>query len=91
VHSYYLIAVHEEAGVACVREQLIADRSRLRYRDTSLPASSEATRTLPRTEPWVSAWLESFFRPISELLLDVEDEDGEQLARRGSKQMGEML
>jgi hypothetical protein len=33
------------------------------------------TRTLPRTESWVSAWLESFFRSTSELLLDVMDED----------------
>jgi hypothetical protein len=34
------------------------------------------TRTLPWTESWASAWLESFFRPTSELLLDVVDEDG---------------
>jgi hypothetical protein len=74
---YYLIAVHEEAGVECAHEQLIADRFRLRYRDTSLPASSEVTRSLPRIESWVSAWLESFFRPTSELLLDVVDEDEE--------------
>jgi hypothetical protein len=34
------------------------------------------TRTLLRTESWVSAWLKSFFRPTSEFLLDVVDEDG---------------
>jgi hypothetical protein len=33
------------------------------------------TRTLPRTESWVLAWLESFFRSTSELLLDDVDED----------------
>jgi hypothetical protein len=34
------------------------------------------TRTLPKTESWVAAWLEFFFRPISELLLDVVHEYG---------------
>jgi hypothetical protein len=58
---YYLIVVHEEAGVERAHVQLIADRFRLRYRDTSLPTSSEASRTLPRTESWVSSWLVSFF------------------------------
>jgi hypothetical protein len=74
--AYYLIAVHEEAGVECAHVPLIADRFRLRYRDTSLPASSDTTRTLPRTESWVPARLESFSRPTSELLLDVVAEDG---------------
>jgi hypothetical protein len=73
---YYLITVHEEAADECAHEQLIADRFSLRYRDTSLPASSEVTRTPPSTESWVSAWLESSFRPTSELLLDIVDEDG---------------
>jgi hypothetical protein len=63
-------------GDECAHGQLIVDRFRLRYRDTSLSTSSEMTRTLPRTESWVSAWLESFFRSTSELLLDVVDEDG---------------
>jgi hypothetical protein len=70
------IVVHEGEGDECAHEQLIADRFRLRCRDTSLPAFSEATRTLPRTESWVSAWLDSFFRPTSELLLNVVNEDG---------------
>jgi hypothetical protein len=78
---YYLIVVHEEAGDECAHAQLLEDRFRLRYRDTSLPASSKKTRTLPKTESWVAAWLEFFFRPTSELLLDVVDEDGGQLAR----------
>jgi uncharacterized protein YllA (UPF0747 family) len=78
----YLIAVHEEAGDECAHAQLITDRFRLRYRDTSLSTSSEKTRTLPKTKSWVAAWLEFFFRSTSELLLDGVDEDGEQLARR---------
>jgi hypothetical protein len=69
------IAVHEGAGDECAHEQLLADRFRLRYRGTSLSTSNEMTRTLPRTESWVSSWLESFFRPTSELLFDVVDED----------------
>jgi hypothetical protein len=73
---YYLIAVHEEAGDECAHAKLIADGLHLRYKDTSLPASSEMTRTLLRTESWVSAWLESCFRSTSELLLDVVDEEG---------------
>jgi hypothetical protein len=76
---YYLIAVHEEAGDECAHGQLIADRFHLQYRGTSLTMSSEMTRTLPRTEAWVSTWLESFFRSTPELLLDVVDEDGGQL------------
>jgi hypothetical protein len=66
-------------------EQLKADRFRLRYRDTSLSTSSEATRTLPKTESWVAAWLEFFFRSIPELLVDVVDEDGGQLTWRGTE------
>jgi hypothetical protein len=73
---YYLIAVHEEAGDGCAHEQPIVDRFRLQYRGTSTPASSEAARTLPRIESWVSASLEPCFRPTSEFLLDVVDEDG---------------
>jgi hypothetical protein len=62
VFPYYLIAVHEEAGDECAHVQPIADRFRLQYRDTSLSTSSETTRTLPKTESWVAAWLEFFFR-----------------------------
>jgi hypothetical protein len=82
---YYLIAVHEEAGDEGAHEQLIADRIRLRHRDTFLSTSSEMTQTLPKTESWVATWLEFFFRPTSELLLDVVDEDGGAacLARNG--------
>jgi hypothetical protein len=87
---YYLIAVHEEADDECAHAQLITDRFRLRYRDTSLPASSEMTQTLPWAESWVSTWLESFFRSTSELLLNAVDEDGGQLARRGTNQLGKM-
>jgi hypothetical protein len=78
---YYLIAIHEEAGDECAHAQLIADRFRLRYRDTSLSMSNEKTQTLPETESWAAAWLEFFFRSTSELLLDVGDEDGGQFAR----------
>jgi hypothetical protein len=81
---YYLIAVHEEAGDECAHAQLIADIIRLRYRDTSLSTSSETTRTLPKTESWVAAWLE-FYRSTPELLLDVVDEDGGQLVWRGTE------
>jgi hypothetical protein len=73
---YYLIVVHEEAGDECAHAQLIADIIRLRYRDTSLSTCSETTRALLKTESWVAAWLEFFFRSTSELLLDVGDEDG---------------
>jgi hypothetical protein len=73
---YYLIAVHEEAGVECAHVQLIADRFLLRYRDTCLPVSSDTTRTLPRIGSWVPTWLESFSWPTSELLLGVVAEDG---------------
>jgi hypothetical protein len=59
---YYLIAVHEEAGDECAHAPPIADINLLRYRDTSLSMSSETTRILPKTESWVAAWLEFFFR-----------------------------
>jgi hypothetical protein len=59
---YSLIVVHEEAGDEGAHAQLTADRFRLRYRGTSLSTSSEMTRTLPKTESWVAAWLEFFFR-----------------------------
>jgi hypothetical protein len=59
---YYLIVVHEEAGDECPHAPLIGDIILLRYRDTSLSTSSETTRTLPKTESWVAAWLEFFFR-----------------------------
>jgi hypothetical protein len=71
----YLNAVHEGAGDECAHEKLRADRFRLWCRDTSLPASSEATRTPPITESWIAAWLESFSWPTSELPLNVVSED----------------
>jgi hypothetical protein len=52
---YSLITVHEEAGDECAHGQLTADRFHLQYKDTSLPTSSEMTRTLPRTKSWLSA------------------------------------
>jgi hypothetical protein len=76
---YCLIAVHEGAGGECAHEQLIADKFHLRHRGTSIPVSSEATRTLLRTEAWVSAWCESLLRPTSEPFLDVANE-GEETA-----------
>jgi hypothetical protein len=82
---YYLIAIHKEADDECAHAQLIADIFHLRYRDTSLPTSSEKTRTLLKTESWVVAWHEFFFRSTSDLLLDVVDEDGGQLAWRGTE------
>jgi hypothetical protein len=59
---YYLIAVHEEAGDECAHAQLITDIILLRYKDTSLSMSSETTRALPKTESWMAALLEFFFR-----------------------------
>jgi hypothetical protein len=82
---YYLIAVHEEAGNECAHSQLIADINLLRYRDTSLSTSSEAFRSLLRAESWVATWLEFFFWSTPEHLLDVVDEDGGQLAWRGTE------
>jgi hypothetical protein len=74
--SYYLIAVHEEADDECAHAQLIADIILLRYRGTSLAMSSETTRALPKTESWVTAWLEFFFQSTLSFLLDVGDEHG---------------
>jgi hypothetical protein len=62
VLPYYLIAVHEEAGDECAHAQLIANKFHLQYRGTSLSTSNKKTRTLPKTESWVAAWLEFFFR-----------------------------
>jgi hypothetical protein len=59
---YHLIAVHEEAGDECAHAQLIEDIIRLRYRDTSLSTSSETNGALLKTESWVAACLEFFFR-----------------------------
>jgi hypothetical protein len=88
---YYLIVVHEEAGNECAHAQLIADIILLRYRDTSLSTSSRMTRTLPKTESWVAAWLEFFFRSTLSFSLTSGTKTEEQLARRGTEQMGEML
>jgi hypothetical protein len=64
-----LNAVHEEAGDECVHEKLRADKFRLRCRDTSPQASSEATRSTPGVEPCsvAPAWflLLIFFRASS--------------------------
>jgi hypothetical protein len=87
---YYLIAVHEEVGDECAHAQLIADIFCLRYRDTSLSMSSETTRTLPKTESWVAAWLEFFFRSTLSFFSTSGMKTEEQLARRGTEQMGEM-
>jgi hypothetical protein len=73
---YYLIVVHEEADDECAHAQLIADIILLRYRGTSLTMSSETTRALPKTESWVTAWLEFFFQSTLSFLLDVGDEHG---------------
>jgi hypothetical protein len=73
-----LNTVHEGAGDECEHEKLRADRFHMRCKYTSLLASSEATRTPPKTESWVAAWLEFFFRPTSELLLTIS-EDGDSL------------
>jgi hypothetical protein len=90
---YYLIVVLEEAGDECAHAQLIADRFRLRYRDTSLSTSSKTTRALPKTESWVAAWLEFFFQSTSELLLDVEDDNGRTAgsARNGTDGRGALV
>jgi hypothetical protein len=55
-----LNAIQEEAGDECAHEKRRADRFLPRCGDTSLPASSEATRTPPRTESWMAARLEFF-------------------------------
>jgi hypothetical protein len=82
---YYLITVHEEVGDECAHAQPVADIIRLRYRDTSLSTSNETTRTLPKTESWVTAWLEFFLRSTLELLLNIVDEDRGQLVWRGTE------
>jgi hypothetical protein len=61
VSFYYLIAVHEEADDECAHAQLRADIILLRYRGTSLTMSSETIRALPKTEPWVAAWIDFCF------------------------------
>jgi hypothetical protein len=61
VSSYYLIAVHEEADDECAHAQLRADIILLLYRGTSLTMSSETTRALPKTESWVTAWIDFCF------------------------------
>jgi hypothetical protein len=69
---YYLIAVHEEGDDECSHAQLIADIILLRYRGTSLTMSSETTRALPKTESWVAAWTDFFFRPTPSFFLTSE-------------------
>jgi hypothetical protein len=59
---YDLIAVREEADDECAYAQLKADIILLRCRGTSLTMSSETTRALPKTEPWVAAWIDFCFR-----------------------------
>jgi hypothetical protein len=88
---YYLIAVHEEAGDECVHAQLIAGIFRLRYRDTSLSMSSGTTRVLPKTESWVAAWLEFTFWSTLSFVSVLWMKTEEQLAQRGTEQMGEVL
>jgi hypothetical protein len=82
---YYLITVREEAGDECAHAQLIADIFRLRYRDTSLSMSSETTRTPLKTESWVAAWLEFFFRSTLSFSSTSGTKTEEQLAWRGTE------
>jgi hypothetical protein len=79
--SYYLIAVHEEADDECAHAQLLADIVRLRYRGTSLTMSSETTRSLPKTESWVVAWIDFWFRSTLSFTSMSGTNTGEQLAR----------
>jgi hypothetical protein len=88
---YSLIAVHEEAGDGGAHAQPIADIIRLRYRDTSLSMSIETTRALLKTESWVAAWLEFFFRSTLSFSSTLGTKTEEQLARQGTKQMVEVL
>jgi hypothetical protein len=81
VFPYYLIVVREEAGDECAHAQLLADIVRLRYRDTSLSMYSETTRTLPKTESWVAAWLEFFFQSTLSFFSMLWMKTEEQLAR----------
>jgi hypothetical protein len=85
VFPYYLIAVHEEAGDECAHAQPIADINPLRYRDTSLSMSNEAFRTLPKTESWVVAWLEFFFRSTLSFFSTSGTKTEEQLVWRGTE------
>jgi hypothetical protein len=78
---YYLIAVHEEADDECAHAQLLADIVRLRYRGTSLTMSSETTRALPKTESWVAAWIDFWFRSTLSFTSMSGTDTGEQLAR----------
>jgi hypothetical protein len=82
---HYLIAVHEEAGDECAHAPLIADRFLLRYRDTSLSMSIETTRALPKTESWMAAWLEFFFRSTLSFSSMLATNTEEQLAQRGTE------
>jgi hypothetical protein len=82
---YYLIVVHEEADDECAHAQLIADIILLRYRGTSLTMSSETIRTLPKTESWVVAWLEFFFRSTLSFSSTSGTNTEERLARRGTE------
>jgi hypothetical protein len=70
-----LNAIHEEAGDECVHEKLRADRFHLWCRDTSLPASSEPSRTPTRWGSWLTMRLEFFSWPTPELLPNVVSED----------------
>jgi hypothetical protein len=88
---YYLIVVREEAGDECAHAQLITNRFRLQHRDTSLSTSSKTTRALQKTESWVAAWLEFFFQSTLRFSLTSGTKTEEQLARQGTKQMGEVL
>jgi hypothetical protein len=72
VSFYYLIAVHEGADDECAHAQLIADIILLRYRGTSLTMSSETTRALPKTESWVAAWIDFYFRSTPSFFLTSE-------------------
>jgi hypothetical protein len=72
VSSYYLIAVHEEAGDGGAHAQLLADIILLLYRGTSLTMSSETTRALPKTESCVAAWIDFCFRSTPSFFLTSE-------------------
>jgi hypothetical protein len=50
--THCLNTVHEGADDECAHEKLKEDKLRRWCRGTSLQASSEGTRTSPRTEPW---------------------------------------
>jgi hypothetical protein len=88
---YSLVAVHEEAGDEGAHAQPVADIIRLRYKDTSLSMSIETTRALPKTESWMAAWLEFFFRSTLSFFSTSGTKTEEQLARRGTEQTREVL